>query len=464
MPLKAVKPFSRRRRKGLKRLTDLARDDTSGTGGRLRERRLDLGLRQAELAKTVGISPSYLNLIEHNRRRIGAALLDKLAVALEVESDLLSEGAEPALVDRLRQTASDFLDARAEIDKAEEFGARYPGWASLIAALSDRVRALETQAQLLADRITYDPELATALHGVISAVTSIRSTAAILTGDDKLDADWQGRFHRNIHDDAMRLAADSEALVAYLDAPGDEAGLPLSPAEEAERWLLARDGHLPALEEGGAEAIAPLLAGAGLSSHAARVLQGWLRQYAEDAADLPLAAFAAAAKEAGHDPYRLAARLNRGFAQVLRRLASLPSGPAVPPRGLAVADQGGFLHFVRPAPGFAMPRGTACPLWPVFTALGQPGRPVSQVVTIPGQRGATLACHAIATAAGRDPDGVSPPVLRAIMLVLPDPPRPERPPVQLGVSCRICPRRSCLARREPSVLTDRQPDSAAGTL
>ena len=41
------------------------------TGGRIRERRIALGLRQAELAPRAGISASYLNLIEHNRRRIG---------------------------------------------------------------------------------------------------------------------------------------------------------------------------------------------------------------------------------------------------------------------------------------------------------------------------------------------------------------------------------------------------------
>uniref|UniRef100_A0AAN0NK29 Helix-turn-helix transcriptional regulator n=1 Tax=Yoonia rhodophyticola TaxID=3137370 RepID=A0AAN0NK29_9RHOB len=39
------------------------------TGARIRERRLDLGLRQSAVAQEVGISPSYLNLIEHNRRR-----------------------------------------------------------------------------------------------------------------------------------------------------------------------------------------------------------------------------------------------------------------------------------------------------------------------------------------------------------------------------------------------------------
>ena len=54
-------------------------------GTRIRERRVLNGMRQTELARQAGISPSYLNLIEHNRRRIGGKTLLKLAEALEVE-------------------------------------------------------------------------------------------------------------------------------------------------------------------------------------------------------------------------------------------------------------------------------------------------------------------------------------------------------------------------------------------
>ncbi len=43
---------------------------TALTGSRLRERRTALGLRQSDLAERAGISPSYLNLIEHNRRNV----------------------------------------------------------------------------------------------------------------------------------------------------------------------------------------------------------------------------------------------------------------------------------------------------------------------------------------------------------------------------------------------------------
>ena len=54
-------------------------------GARIREKRIQLRIRQSQLAKIVGVSP-ILNLIEHNRRRIGGKLLTDLAEALAIDS------------------------------------------------------------------------------------------------------------------------------------------------------------------------------------------------------------------------------------------------------------------------------------------------------------------------------------------------------------------------------------------
>ena len=66
------------------------------TGTRIRERRSIKGIRQADLARQIGISASYLNLIEHNRRRIGGKLLIDIAQVLGVEPSMLSEGGRRA--------------------------------------------------------------------------------------------------------------------------------------------------------------------------------------------------------------------------------------------------------------------------------------------------------------------------------------------------------------------------------
>ena len=100
------------------------------TGSRIRERRQIAGLRQAELARKVGISASYLNLIEHNRRRIGGKLLVDIAAALVVEPSVLTQGIEATLISALREAAADAVGQQAELDGLEEFAGRFPrvGW------------------------------------------------------------------------------------------------------------------------------------------------------------------------------------------------------------------------------------------------------------------------------------------------------------------------------------------------
>ena len=133
---------------------------TTLTGSRIRERRGMMGMRQADLARNAGISASYLNLIEHNRRRIGGKLLLDIAAILGVEPAQLSEGAEAALTASLREAASSALggqgEARApiaqvEVDRVEEFAGRFPGWAQLLAAQQARIQDLEQAVEALSD-------------------------------------------------------------------------------------------------------------------------------------------------------------------------------------------------------------------------------------------------------------------------------------------------------------------------
>jgi XRE family transcriptional regulator, fatty acid utilization regulator len=108
------------------------------TGSRIRARRLDLGLRQTELARTCGISASYLNLIEHNRRRIGGKLLVDIARTLDLEVSALSQGADATLIEELRGAAESAGISEAA-DRAEELAGRFPDWARVLAEQTRRV-------------------------------------------------------------------------------------------------------------------------------------------------------------------------------------------------------------------------------------------------------------------------------------------------------------------------------------
>jgi predicted transcriptional regulator/DNA-binding XRE family transcriptional regulator len=425
-------------------------------GSRIRDRRILLGLRQAELARMVGISPAYLNLIEHNRRRVGDALLDALARQMGVEPSALSEGGDGALFDGLRQAAAEREPGiQPEVDRIEDFAGRFPGWAALLARRQDQVDRLSRTVETLSERMAQDPFLATSLHEVLSAITSVRSTSAILAESDDIDPEWRRRFHRNIHEDSVRLSNVSAGLVAWLDqAHSPESGLS-SPQEELESWLQARNWHVAELEQPEIPPLDSLIAGAPeLASAAARVLAvEYLAQARADAQCLPLAAFRQVMADESGDPALIAARFGMPMAPVLRRMAALPAELSPPGVGLVGCDGTGTLTFRRPSPGFSLPRfGSACARWPLFDALAQPVTPIRRVLRMAG-RGAGSRFVAFAWCDRRHPDGFDgPAVSRATMLILPfsgPPPAAER---VVGASCRICSEAGCTARREPSIL------------
>jgi hypothetical protein len=423
------------------------------TGGRVRERRLALGQRQADVARAAGISASYLNLIEHNRRRIGPGVLARLADVLGTEAAALAQGAEGILATDLRDAAAGAGGVRPEVERIEDFIGRFPGWAELLAGQHRRLGRLERSVEALSDRMAHDPHLSAALHEVLSVVSAVRSTAAILAETEEIDPSWRARFHANLHADAERLATGAEALVAYLDGSGEEEELGIAaPQEELEAWLAGRNWTLAALEPGAApEARAALLAEAGgLASGAARQLaRDWLAQAARDAAAVPMAGLIEATARMGLDPVLLAERFGADVIAVFRRLALMPGAKL----GVVICDASGTMIFRKPVEGFALPRfGAACPLWPLYAALGRPMTPVQAQVEMSGrtpQRFRTLAFCRPRLSGGF----AGPQLAEAAMLILPLPPGTTGT-LGVGTSCRICPRPACPARREPSILSE----------
>jgi transcriptional regulator with XRE-family HTH domain len=441
----------------------MAKGQLSGT--RIRALRKARKLTQADLARLVGISPSYLNLIEHNRRGASAALLTKIADALNIPAQTLAQGAEDALVESLRLSATIAgADTLPELDRAEEFIGRFPGWAGHLAALTERVEAQDRAIERLNDRMAHDPNLSAALHEIVSAVTAVQSTAAILAETEELDGEWRGKFHANIHEDSQRLARAAEALVAYLDASGEEAGL-AAPQEELESWLARHDHHAATLEAETPPELTALTEGQPeLASQAAREMaRAWLLEARQDARALPLARLrrtlrAMLDRGAGLRPDALAAALDVPLDRLFRRLAAMPTAPDLPAFGLVECDGSGTLTHRRPIEGFSLPRfGGACPLWPLYQVLVAPLRPLCTLVEFPGRPAPRFV--AFARAEPLHPAGFAPPVvLRASMLLAQATPAvlgqggPPPTLIEVGSSCRICPRIACIARREPSIV------------
>src|SRR3984957_690824 len=106
-------------------------------GRTVRRPRTERGLSQQALATRLGISASYLNLIEHDQRAVTASLLIKLGETLRVDLGELSGSQERQLQVGLREAFADPLlgaDAVAEAE-VEALAAGSPNAARAVLAL-----------------------------------------------------------------------------------------------------------------------------------------------------------------------------------------------------------------------------------------------------------------------------------------------------------------------------------------
>ena len=434
-------------------------------GSRIRARRLALGIKQGALAEAVQISPAYLNLIEHNRRRIGGATLVRLATQLGVDPAFLADGAQSDRIRALKSIAAEFGGERATPPGADDLAEMFPQWAEVILGLHGRNQAQARTVSELSDRLAHDPQLAASLHEVLSVVTAIRSTAGILQGDDTIEPDWQARFHRNLYEDSDRLAGSARALVDYLDASargqetlaGDQAA---GPEVALDGWLNATAHRFDGIEADPhdpapcGQAVEQAVAAGADRAQAAQIV----KRYAHDAAALPLAVLKAA-MPSDADPMATAQATGAPLDLVLRRLAIHSRALLGVEAGLAVCDTAGVISYRKPIDDFMLPRHSAgCPLWPLYQAQTRPGQAIRMPMTTSGYVPRTFLGYAIAVPKAGPAYGAAA-VFEATMLVVPEATlagafEPNAQPLEVGPGCRICPRTACEARHAPSVVRD----------
>src|SRR5262245_36131363 len=87
----------------------MERDTATGLGKRVRALRLREGLTQSAMAARLGISASYLNLIESDRRPLSAKLLLGLAQTFNLDLRSFAVGVDAKLVSDLSEVFGDSL-------------------------------------------------------------------------------------------------------------------------------------------------------------------------------------------------------------------------------------------------------------------------------------------------------------------------------------------------------------------
>lgn len=219
-------------------------------GAKVRERRKALGITQAALAARLGISASYLTLIEADRRNIGGALLKRIAEELGAPLEEFGGAAQRRLADALGEITADPLLAPLHLDPgaAADLASRNPAWAQALVRLHRAYADRSAAVTALADRLNHDPFLAETVHSMLTNVSAIRSAAEILHGEADVPPAQRERFVTIIADDSRRLSDVSRALAGFL-TQAQAATRSTTPAEEVDDFLAAFEHHFPGLED-----------------------------------------------------------------------------------------------------------------------------------------------------------------------------------------------------------------------
>ena len=165
-------------------------------GNRLRRLRKEKNLTQVELADRLGISASYLNLLEHNRRSITVPLLLRLSKILKVDPQVFSPQEEGHLIAEITDALKDPLFADDDFTKEEiaEMAADAPALSAAFKKMYDAFKASQTDLQLLSERLSQDLLFAGSSFRLRTLVTSIMSSTEIVHDNDDLSPKERKEF------------------------------------------------------------------------------------------------------------------------------------------------------------------------------------------------------------------------------------------------------------------------------
>ncbi|MEM8754227.1 MAG: short-chain fatty acyl-CoA regulator family protein [Pseudomonadota bacterium] len=432
-------------------------------GPQLRKLRRDRGQTQAEMARRLGVSASYVNLLENNQRSLSVQVLMALTEAYGVDiRAVVGEGAAAELSD-LRAAARDPL-----------FAGEAPDLTELRAALDHAPRLAERFLQLHQSH-----------RALMKSLRSSGEGPGVVPASPETAIHDFFRGHEN-HFCELEDAAD--AARAAIDAPPDElySGL--------KRLLAARFGveaHVaPAAKmpddlrvfdraRGSvalSEALEPndrsfqlahifgllahealldrLAATAGPAGRARCRIE--LANYFAAAVLMPYRPFLERAEASGYDALALASAFDVSFEQAGQRLTTLQRDGArgVPFFFLRIDEAGNVTKRFNATDFTLAEEGGSCPVWNVHTAFRAPGVVVIQFVELP--EGARFFTFSRTTPRPRLGD---PGQERTLVVTLgcelkhvddvayAAPYRPDAASfAKIGINCHVCPRQACPQR------------------
>lgn len=447
-------------------------------GRKIRWHRQRLGWTQAELAKRLDISASYLNLLEHDKRSVTVPVLLRLGQVLGVDVEDFADSDDHKLVDELSEALADAVFDHLDLTPADvkELANQAPAGARALLSLYRAYRSAREDAQALGAQVSAGEERGLLEHYSLPSeevsdmiqrhgnhFPELETAAENLWEEARLQA---GDLRRGLvehlarrHDVRVEVvpARDMAGAVRLFDPRRGRLAisemLPLS----SRVFQLAHQVGLLELER----PIERILADSTLTTEDSRALaRVALANYFAGAVMMPYEPFLEAARSSRYDIELLEHRFLAGFEQVCHRLTTLHRpGAAGVPFHMVRIDIAGNISKRFSGSGIRFARyGGSCPRWNVHAAFMSPGHIRTQLSKMPD--GTMYFCIARTVRKGgggyRVPQtrlaiGLGCRVEFARELVYADgvDVNNHEAAVPIGVSCRLCERMDCHQRAFP---------------
>jgi predicted transcriptional regulator/transcriptional regulator with XRE-family HTH domain len=375
--------------------------DAPHLGAKIRALRRGRTLTQVKLAERLGISASYLNLIEHNRRSLTAPLLIRLAEIFDLDLRSLSAEQHAREVADLMEVFGDPLFDAHDVTTAEvkDLVGTCPSAARAVLGLYRAYRGAREAADTLTAKLTDgDPEgiggaqlpteeVSDLVQRHMNHFPELEAGAESLWRDGRLDREDLGTaLARRLGELGVQVrigrSADMDRAVRRYDPGARVLWLSEVLRRGSRHFQLAH--QLGLLTQ--AEVLDRYAADARLSTDSSRRLaRVALANYFAGAVVMPYGPFLAAAKGERYDIELLGHRFRVGFEQICHRLTTLRrAGHEGVPFHMVRVDIAGNISKRFSASGLRFARFSgACPRWTVFEAFTTPGLIRTQLSQMP---------------------------------------------------------------------------------
>ncbi len=443
-------------------------------GARLRQLRTERGMSQAALAKTLEISASYLNQIEHDVRPLTVPVLLRITEVFGVDTSFFSSQDDTRLIAELREVALDQeIGFDADPQELAEMVSAHPSLARAVVNMHRRYR--NTTAQLAAateDRYSdgsgsgsitmpheevrdYFYQRQNYLHELDTAAEDLTARMRFHRGDV---AGEIAKRLQNVHDVQIVQRIDLGEGVLHRYDP-DARVLEISPHLSGGQKVFKFAAELAYLEYG--DLIESLVDEGSFTSESSRSLAKLgLANYFAAATVLPYGQFHDVAEDFRYDIERLSAFFSQSYETICHRLSTLqrPKLRGVPFSFVRV-DRAGNMSKRQSATGFHFSSsGGTCPLWNVYETFAYPGKLMTQIAQMPDGRNYLWVARTVERRASRygQPSktfaiGLGCELRHAHRTVYADGLNIESDAAAtpIGAGCRVCERMNCPQRAFP---------------